>query len=81
MGRKRIRIDVRKIVGEHPVTNSPIDLKWYRSASRYNNGATLYGSKYRMRYLIAYSKQKPYTERELEEYKIKQEKESTHYAE
>jgi hypothetical protein len=72
MGYKKVRIDVRKIVGVHPVTNDPIDLKWCRGAGRYNNGATLYGDKYKMRYLIAYNKENPYTELELKKYQTKQ---------
>lgn len=72
MGRKTARIDVHKIMGNHPVTDYPIDLKWYRSASRYNNGATLYGNKYRFRNIIAYNKQKPYTEEELTLYNARQ---------
>jgi len=58
-------IDVYKIVNEHPVTGEPVNLKWCRSAGRYNNGATRYGNKYRLRYLVGYSKTKPYTEEEL----------------
>jgi hypothetical protein len=72
MSRKKARIDVHKIIGTHPVLNEPIDLKWYRAASRYNNGATLYGNKYKLRYLLGYAKQNPYTEKELQEYKAKQ---------
>jgi len=46
----------------HPVTNMPIDLKWYRGANRYNNGATRYERKYVFRYIIAYKKQNSYPE-------------------
>ncbi len=63
---------MHKVRGTHPVTSEPIDLKWYRGASRYNNGATLYGDKYKLRYLIAYNKVKPYTAQEFVEYKLKQ---------
>jgi len=37
-----------------------IDLKWYRGATRYNNGATRYGRKYEFRYRIALAKFNPY---------------------
>ncbi len=33
-----------------------VSLKWYRGASRYNNGATKYGNKYLLRLLIGRSK-------------------------
>jgi hypothetical protein len=56
MKRKNI-IDPYKIVGVHPVTNEPVDLKWYIGASRYNNGATLYGKKYLLRLLLARNKE------------------------
>ena len=35
-----------------------VSLKWYRGASRYNNGATIYGNKYLLRLLIGRSKTK-----------------------
>jgi hypothetical protein len=37
--------------------NYMVNLKWYRGASRYNNGATLFGNKYRMRFIIARAKE------------------------
>ena len=40
------KLNPYKIIGLHPVTNQPITLKWYRGASRYNNGATMFGNKY-----------------------------------
>jgi len=52
------RLNPRKIVGDHPTTNEPVDLKWYRGANRYNNGATLYGKKYLLRYLLSMLKQR-----------------------
>jgi hypothetical protein len=33
-----------------------VSLKWYRAASRYNNGATRFGNKYRMRLILARAK-------------------------
>jgi hypothetical protein len=51
-------IDPYKIVDKHPITNNSIDLKWYRGANRYNNGATRYGQKYQFRYIISSIKQK-----------------------
>jgi hypothetical protein len=33
-----------------------VSLKWYRGASRYNNGATIYGNKYLFRQLIGRAK-------------------------
>lgn len=47
------KINPHKIVGKHPYMDVDVDLKWYRGASRYNNGATLYGRKYIFRYLIS----------------------------
>ena len=29
-----------------------VSLKWFRGANRYNNGATKYGKKYNLRYII-----------------------------
>jgi len=56
MGRRN-KIDPYKIVGLHPVTNEPVDLKWRRGANRYNNGATRYGKKYLLRVIIARNKE------------------------
>ncbi len=50
------KLNPYKIIGSHPVTNEPISLKWYRGASRYNNGATIFGNKYLFRYLISRNK-------------------------
>jgi hypothetical protein len=33
-----------------------VNLKWYRGANRYNNGATLYGDKYRLRIILSRAK-------------------------
>ena len=51
-------IDSNKIVGKHPITNQVVDLKWYRGANRYNNGATRYGKKYQFRHIISSLKEK-----------------------
>lgn len=40
-----------KIKGEVVLTN----LKWFRGASRYNNGATLYGRKYLIRLVMSWA--------------------------
>lgn len=70
-----------KVIGNHPVLNIPVDLRWYRGASRYNNGATLYGRKYLFRYLIAYKKEElkgnNYSAEELATYRSKQAEEVT----
>jgi len=58
MSAKNKSINPHKIIGDHPVTSEPIDLKWYRGASRYNNGATIYGRKYLLRLLLGRLKQK-----------------------
>ena len=58
------RINPHKIVGKHPNLDEEVDLKWYRGASRYNNGATLYGNKYIFRLIISRPKEQfnyPYT--------------------
>jgi hypothetical protein len=47
------KIDPFKIAGVHPVTNDHVNLKWFRGASRYNNGATLYGKKYLLRLILS----------------------------
>ncbi|MDB5206744.1 MAG: hypothetical protein JWR72_1819 [Flavisolibacter sp.] len=60
MKRKKT-INPFKIIGNHPITNDLISLKWYRGANRYNNGATRYGRKYEFRYIISSVKQKPYS--------------------
>jgi hypothetical protein len=39
--------------GEHILVN----LRWFRGASRYNNGSTLYKGKYQFRYLIGRCKE------------------------
>jgi hypothetical protein len=57
MKRRRSKIDKYKIVGFHPVTNEPIDIKWHRGASRWNNGATVYNNKYIFRLLIGRNKE------------------------
>jgi len=49
---RRKTINPFEIIGHHPTTNDFIDLKWYRGANRYNNGATRYGRKYQFRYLM-----------------------------
>jgi hypothetical protein len=72
MAKKKSSINVHKIIGNHPVIDEPIDLKWYRGACRYNNGATLYGTRYRLRQILAYNKEKPYTEQELRDLSAKQ---------
>jgi len=69
VAKRRNNIDIHKIVGSHPVTGEATSLKWYRGASRYNNGATLYGKKYMLRYLLGYAKQKPYSREEIDAYK------------
>jgi len=69
VAKRRGKIDIHKIEGNHPVTGEPVSLKWYRDASRYNNGATMYGKKYMLRYLLGYAKQQPYTQEELDAYK------------
>ena len=51
-------IDPNKIVGKHPYTCESVTLKWYRGASRYNNGATLYGKKYILRFILGRLKAK-----------------------
>jgi len=33
-----------------------VSLKWYRGASRYNNGATIYGKKYFIRLVMSWAK-------------------------
>jgi hypothetical protein len=53
MASKTKCISPYKIVGNHPVTDEPINFKWMRGASRYNNGATIYGKKYLLRYLLS----------------------------
>ena len=53
MASKTKCINPYEIVGTHPVTDEPINLKWMRGASRYNNGATIYGKKYLFRYLLS----------------------------
>ena len=57
---KMKRINPYKIVGKHPYLDAGVDLKWYRGASRYNNGATRYGRKYEFRHRIALAKVNPY---------------------
>jgi hypothetical protein len=52
MATKTKSTNPHKIVGNHPVTDEPISLKWIRGASRYNHGATIYGKKYLFRYLL-----------------------------
>ncbi len=51
------KVNPNKILSTHPVTGELVDLKWFRGASRYNNGTTLYGKKYVLRYLIGRSKE------------------------
>jgi hypothetical protein len=46
-------VNPHQIVGKHPYLDVQVDLKWYRGASRYNNGATLYRRKYIFRFLIS----------------------------
>jgi len=58
MTTKKQHINPHKIIDTHPYVETPVDLKWYRGANRYNNGATRYGRKYQFRYLIALCKQK-----------------------
>jgi hypothetical protein len=53
MASKTKCINPYEIVGNHPVTDEPINLKWMRGASRYNNGATIYGKKYWFRYILS----------------------------
>ena len=53
---KITKLNPHGIVSSHLVTNEPIDLKWYRGASRYNNGATKFANKYLLRLLISRSK-------------------------
>ena len=52
-----ISLNPYKIAGEHPVLGTPVTLKWYRGANRYNNGATRYGRQYQFRYLIGLRKE------------------------
>jgi hypothetical protein len=33
-----------------------VSLKWFRGASRYNNGCTLYGKKYHLRWIMGRAK-------------------------
>jgi len=58
MAIKHNNINPYKVIGDHPITNDPINLKWMRGASRYNNGATIYGRKYLLRLLLGRLKQK-----------------------
>jgi hypothetical protein len=53
MATKKKSTSPHKIAGTHPVTDEPINLKWVRGASRYNNGATIYGKKYLFRYILS----------------------------
>ena len=53
MASKTKYINPYEIVGTHPVTDEPINLKWMRGASRYNNGATIYGRKYLCRNIFS----------------------------
>ncbi len=46
-------INRHKVVGYHPVTNEAVNLKWFRGAGRYNNGATRFGRKYEFRHIIS----------------------------
>jgi len=57
MALKSKNINPYKVVGHHPVTTDPVSLKWFRGASRYNNGATRYGKKYLLRYIMSSLKQ------------------------
>jgi hypothetical protein len=38
-----------------------VSLKWYRGASRYNNGATIYGKKYFLRLVMGWTQNRKYT--------------------
>lgn len=51
--KKSKNLNPTKIVGVHPITGEPVNLKWYRGASRYNNGATKFGNKYSFRLYIS----------------------------
>jgi hypothetical protein len=53
MATKTKSTNPHKIVGKHPIKGEPINLKWVRGASRYNNGATIYGKKYWFRYILS----------------------------
>jgi hypothetical protein len=43
-----------------------ISLRWYRGASRYNNGATRFGNKYIMRFIIARAKESAVKSRKVQ---------------
>jgi len=51
INRKNIRIDL----GEGEIF---VDLKWYRGASRYNNGCTTYGRRYLLRLVLGRLKER-----------------------
>ncbi len=52
------RVNPFKIVSLHPWLDIPVDLRWYRGASRWNNGCTRYGNKYQLRLIISRMKDK-----------------------
>ncbi|MCB0701015.1 MAG: hypothetical protein KDC11_14280 [Chitinophagaceae bacterium] len=52
--RKMRNVDIYKIVGKFPGTDNELDVRWYRGASRYNNGATRYGDKYFLRLVLGW---------------------------
>lgn len=45
---------IKVITGEGEVL---VSLKWYRGASRYNNGCTRYGKKYYLRLVMQWAKE------------------------
>ena len=56
--RKMKPLNPYKFVGTHPyLLDVPVTLKWYRGASRYNNGAYVYSRQYRLRKLVSCYKQ------------------------
>ena len=53
-------MDINKADIEMQITEDDrrlVSLKWYRGASRYTNGATLFGDKYILRLIIARAKE------------------------
>ncbi len=59
MPKRTQRLNPNKIVGQHPfLSDVMVDLRWYRGASRYNNGATTYGTKYQFRLFINRAKER-----------------------
>ena len=51
--KRKSSVNRNKVVGTHLTTNEAVDLKWYKGASRYNNGATRFENKYKFRFIIS----------------------------